>query len=69
MSQQLKQAIDNDDAQSALVILNQHKHLLNQYCVHPLWFLLHAVQLTNASYLLHKLPAGMYLTRRIDEYQ
>ena len=38
MSQQLKQAIDNDDAQSALVILNQHKHLLNQYCVYTLDF-------------------------------
>ena len=67
--QQLKQAIDND-AQSALAILNQNRDLLNRYCV-PIYFrfLLHAAQLTNASYLPHKLPAGMYLTRRILQYQ
>ena len=68
--EQLKQAIDKDDARSALAILNQNRDLLNQYCV-PIYFrfLLHSVQLTNASYLPHKLPAGMYLTRRILQYQ
>ena len=66
----LEQAIDKDDAQSALAILNQNRDLLNQYCV-PISFrfLLRSVQLTNASYLPHKLPAGMYLTRRILQYQ
>ena len=46
--EELKQAIDKDDAQSALAILNQNRDLLNQYCV-PIHFrfLLHAVQLTN----------------------
>src|SRR3990167_2107661 len=66
----LKQAIDKDDAQSALAILNQNRDLLNRYCV-PIYFrfLLRAAQLTNASYLPHKLPAGVYLTRRILQYQ
>ena len=36
----LQQAIDNDDAQSTLAILNQNKDLLNQYskCVFILSF-------------------------------
>ena len=29
----LQHAIDEDDAQSALVNLNQSEHLLNEYCV------------------------------------
>ena len=36
----LKRAIDNDDAQSTLAILNQNKNgLLNEYCVYILSFL------------------------------
>ena len=67
---ELKQAIDKDDARSALAILNQNRDFLNQYCVQICFrFLLHTVQLTNASYLPHKLPAGMYFTRRILQYQ
>ena len=46
--EQLQQAIDKDDAQSALAILEKNRVLLNQYCV-PIHFrfLLQAVQLTN----------------------
>ena len=44
----LKQAIDNDDAQSTLAILNQNRDLLNQYCVSIYFrFLLPSVLLFN----------------------
>ena len=49
--QTLKQTIDNDDAQSALAILNQNRPLLNQYCVLIHFDYPRAVQLTNNTML------------------